>query len=179
MSAPSARPGDGETTYRQAIRGSACGLAEAAAGMTKLCAIAFLPRGLSLTGFKWHDRSEGTGVIELNDGKVTGGDTVFAYSGSYFQDGDKFSASLTTQRHTPGQPSVFDIDNVDLTVTGKSTTAACTGTAKQAPGLAFEAIFVRIADEPRALPRAPTRPRSPASVILNPSQIARDARSKR
>ena len=121
---------------------------------------------------------EGTGIVELNDGKVTGGDPVFAYSGSYFQDGDEFSASLTTRRHTQGQPSVFDIDNVDLTVTGKSTptTAACTGTAKQAPGLAFEAIFVRIADEPRALPRAPTRPRSPASVIINPSRIARDAR---
>ena len=81
---------------------------------------------------------------------MTGGDTVLAYSGSYFQDGDRFSASVTTRRHTHGQPSVFDIDNVDLTVTGKSTptTASCTGTAKQAPGLAFEAIFVRIADEP-------------------------------
>ena len=100
---------------------------------------------------------EGTGIVELNDGKVTGGDPVFAYSGSYFQNGDKFSASVTTRRHTQGQPSVFDIDNVDLTVTGKSTptTAACTGTAKQAPGLAFEAIFVRIADEPsNAAPQA-------------------------
>ena len=97
---------------------------------------------------------EGTGIVELNDGKVTGGDTVFAYSGSYFQNGDKFSASVTTRRHTQGQPSVFDIDNVDLTVTGKSTptTASCTGTAKQAPGLAFEAIFVRIADEPSSAP---------------------------
>ena len=103
---------------------------------------------------------EGTGIVELNDGKVTGGDPAFAYSGSYFQNGDKFSASLTTRRHTQGQPSVFDIDNVDLTVTGKSTptTAACTGTAKQAPGLAFEAIFVRIADEPsNAAPQASRR----------------------
>jgi hypothetical protein len=91
---------------------------------------------------------EGTGIVELNDGKVTGGDTVLAYSGSYFQNGDRFSASLTTRRHAPGQPSVFDVDNVDLTLTGKSTptTASCTGTAKQAPGLAFEAVLVRIAD---------------------------------
>jgi hypothetical protein len=64
---------------------------------------------------------EGTGIVELNDGKVTGGDTVLAYSGSYVQNGDKFSASVTTRRHTQGQPSVFDIDNVDLMVTGKST----------------------------------------------------------
>jgi hypothetical protein len=85
---------------------------------------------------------------------------VFAYSGSYFQNGDKFSASLTTRRHTQGQPSVFDMDNVDLTVTGTSTptTAACTGTAKHAPGLAFDAVFVRIADEPsNAAPQASRR----------------------
>ena len=124
---------------------------------------------------------EGTGIVELGDGKVTGGDPVFAYSGSYFQNGDKFSASVTTRRHTLGQPSVFDMDNVDLTVTGKSTptTAFCTGTAKQAPGLTFEATLIRIADQPRTLPRAPTRTRSPAFGIFNPSEIARDARSKR
>jgi hypothetical protein len=93
-------------------------------------------------------QGEGTGIVELSDGKVTGGDPVFAYSGSYVQNGDEFSASLATRRHTQGQPSVFDMDNVDLTVTGRSTptTASCTGTAKQAPGLAFEAIFVRMAD---------------------------------
>jgi hypothetical protein len=91
---------------------------------------------------------EGTGIVELNDGKVTGRDPVFTYSGSYFQNGDKFSASVTTRRHTLGQRSVFDIDTVDLTVTGRSTptTASCTGTAKQAPGLAFEAVFVRMVD---------------------------------
>ena len=103
---------------------------------------------------------EGTGVVVLKDGKLTGGDTVLAYTGTYIQNGDRFSASVTTRRHTQGQPSVFDIDNVDLTVTGKSTptTASCTGTAKQAPGLAFEAIFVRIADEPsNAAPQASRR----------------------
>jgi len=103
---------------------------------------------------------EGTGIVELNDGKLTGGDPVFTYSGSYFQNGDRFSASVTTRRHTQGQPSVFEIDNVDLTVTGKSTptTASCTGTAKQAPGLAFEAVFVRIADErSNAAPQASRR----------------------
>ena len=91
---------------------------------------------------------EGTGIVELNDGKVTGGDTVFAYSGSYFQNGDKFSASVTTRRHTQGQPSVFEIDNVNLTLTGKSTPtmASCTGTAKQAPGLTFEATLIPRAD---------------------------------
>jgi hypothetical protein len=45
--APQRVLGDGETTYHQATRGLACGLAEGCGcGMTKLCAIAFLPRGL-------------------------------------------------------------------------------------------------------------------------------------
>jgi hypothetical protein len=96
-------------------------------------------------------QGEGTGVIELNDGKVTGGDTGMAYTGSYAADGDIFTAFIATKRHAPGQPSVFGIgiDNVNLTLTGKSTptTASCTGTAKQAPGLAFEAVLVRMADE--------------------------------
>jgi hypothetical protein len=95
-------------------------------------------------------QGEGTGVIELNDGKVTGGDTVLGYTGSYVVDGDKFIALIATERHTPGHPSVFGIglDDVNLTLTGKSTptSASCTGAAKQAPGLAFEAVLVRMAD---------------------------------
>ena len=98
----------------------------------------------------WYRTSlrEGTGVVVLKDGKLTGGDTVLAYTGTYFQNGDRFSASVTTQRHTAGQPSVFGIDNVNLTLTGKSTptTASCTGTAEQAPDLTFEATLIPMAD---------------------------------
>jgi hypothetical protein len=91
---------------------------------------------------------EGTGIVVLKDGKVTGGDTVLAYTGTYFQNGDKFSAFVRTQRHSAGQPSVFGIDNVDLTLTGKSTptAASCSGTARQAPDLPFEATLVPRAD---------------------------------
>ena len=93
-------------------------------------------------------QGEGTGIVVLGDGKLTGGDTMLAYAGTYFQNGNRFSASVRTRRHTPGQPSVFGIDNLDLTLIGKSTptTASCTGTAKQAPGLPFEATLVPIAD---------------------------------
>ena len=93
-------------------------------------------------------QKEGTGIIVLNDGKITGGNGGLVYNGTYFQNGDQFSAVITTRRHTPGPPSVFDIDNVDLTLTGTSapTTASCTGIAKQAPNLAFEATLVRMAD---------------------------------
>ena len=93
-------------------------------------------------------QGEGTGIVVLNDGKMIGGDTVIAYTGSYVEEGDKFTASITTERHTQGQPSVFGVDEIDLTLTGKSTptTASCTGTAKQAPGLTFEATLIRMAD---------------------------------
>jgi hypothetical protein len=98
----------------------------------------------------WYRTSlrEGTGVVVFSDGKITGSDAVLAYTGRYLQNGDTFTASLATRRHAEGQPSVFGIDEVDLTLTGKSTptTASCTGTAKQAPGLAFEATLVRMAD---------------------------------
>ncbi len=103
---------------------------------------------------------EGTGIVELNDGKVTGGDTVLAYTGSYVEDGNAFSASIATQRHTQGQPSVFGIDNVDLTLSGNSSataTASCTGTVKQLPAMNFEAILIPIADQPGE-PRARGRP---------------------
>jgi T3SS negative regulator,GrlR len=94
-------------------------------------------------------KAGGTGIVVLNDGKLTGGDTVLAYTGTYFQNGDRFSASVRTQRHSPGQPSVFGIDNLDLTLIGRSTptTASCAGTAKQAPDLMlFVATLVPMAD---------------------------------
>ena len=54
---------------------------------------------------------EGTGIVVLRDGSVSGGDTVIAYSGSYRQDGNDFSADIAIKRHSPGQLSVFGIDN--------------------------------------------------------------------
>ena len=91
---------------------------------------------------------EGTGIVILQDGNVSGGDTVIAYSGSYKQDGDDFSADIAIKRHTPGQLSVFGIDDVDISLTGRSTgtTASCRGKSRQAPGMMFEATMIRMTD---------------------------------
>jgi hypothetical protein len=99
-------------------------------------------------------RGEGTGIVELADGKVTGGDTVFGYTGTYFETDDEFLAYVSTRRHTQGHPSVFGIDEFDLTLIGKSmiTTASCTGRPRQLPDLAFEAVFIRIEDRPSGVP---------------------------
>jgi hypothetical protein len=91
---------------------------------------------------------EGTGIVILQDGTVSGGDTVMTYSGSYKEVGDGFSADIAIKRHSPGQLSVFGIDDVNITLTGKSsgTVASCRGEARQAPGMTFEATMIRIAD---------------------------------
>jgi hypothetical protein len=91
---------------------------------------------------------EGTGTVVLQDGTVSGVDTVMAYSGCYRQEGDDFIADIAVKRHSPGQLSVFGIDDVDITLTGKfsGTTASCRGTSKQPPGMTFEATIIRMAD---------------------------------
>jgi hypothetical protein len=91
---------------------------------------------------------EGTGIVTLQDRIVSGGDTVMAYGGCYEQDGDDFSADIAIKRHSPGQLSVFGIDDVDVELTGKSTatTASCRGKSRQPPGMTFEATLIRMAD---------------------------------
>ncbi|GAC1615309.1 MAG: hypothetical protein NVS9B12_15630 [Vulcanimicrobiaceae bacterium] len=91
---------------------------------------------------------EGTGIVLLRDGTVSGRDTVMEYAGSYRQRGDAFSAKIFMKRHTPGQLSVFGIDDVDIELTGKSTgkIASCQGKSRQEPGMKFEATMIRAAD---------------------------------
>lgn len=91
---------------------------------------------------------EGTGIVVLRDGNVSGGDTVIAYSGSYRQHGDTFSADIAIKRHTVGQMTVFGIDDVEISLTGKSTAtvASCRGKSKPEPGIEMEVTMVRMTD---------------------------------
>jgi hypothetical protein len=91
-------------------------------------------------------RGEGIGIVHLANGEITGGDNVSNYSGWYKVEEDRFTAVLTTRRHTVGPPSVFDVDEVELRLSGKSTgvTASCTGTATQAPDMPFQATLIRV-----------------------------------
>jgi hypothetical protein len=86
----------------------------------------------------------GTGTVRLADGKITGGDTFISYGGSYQVDGDRITATLTTSRRAPGQPTVFGIDEVEVMLTGRCTgaIASCSGMAKQAPEVLFEVILI-------------------------------------
>ena len=86
---------------------------------------------------------EGTGIVDLANGKISGGDSMFTYSGSYEVDDDRFTAALATRRHAAGPATVFGIDEVEVRLAGKinGIMASCSGTAEQAPGVAFEATL--------------------------------------
>ncbi|MEN3365515.1 MAG: hypothetical protein V7606_2789 [Burkholderiales bacterium] len=94
-------------------------------------------------------RGEGTGIVHLANGKISGGDSIFTYGGSYEIDEDRFTATLTTRRHSAGPPTVFGIDEVEVKLTGtfNRIMASCSGTAKQAPGVVFEATLFLGQDE--------------------------------
>ncbi|MCA6124076.1 hypothetical protein J6500_19575 [Bradyrhizobium sp. WSM 1704] len=88
-------------------------------------------------------RGEGTGIVQLANGTITGGDAVFTYGGSYQLDDDRFTAVLTTRRYGEGPTTVFGCDEVEAELVGhfNGTRAVCSGTAKQAPGVRFEATL--------------------------------------
>lgn len=92
----------------------------------------------------------GAGVIVLRDGAARGGDAIMFYVGEYKIEGQKFTANLKVAPHTqvPGGTTVFGTQTVSLSVQGtiQGDTANLTGTAKEAPGVKFEAVLTRLAD---------------------------------
>ena len=97
-------------------------------------------------------RGEGTGIVHLANGIISGGDSFFTYSGAYEIDDDHFTAALTTTRHMPGPPTLFGLDEVEVKLAGKfkGKMASCAGTATQAPGLSFEATLIASEEQPPA-----------------------------
>jgi hypothetical protein len=104
-------------------------------------------------------RGEGTGIVHLADGKISGGDSMFAYGGSYELDADHFTATLTTRRVADGPTTVFGFDEVEAQLTGffNGNRAICSGTARQAPGVRFEAtLFLQQQEQvPAPAPQSP------------------------
>lgn len=69
---------------------------------------------------------------------------MFTYGGSYQLDEDRFTAVLTTHRYADGPfTTVFGCDEVEAQLTGtfSGNRAVCSGTAKQAPSVLFEATL--------------------------------------
>ena len=126
-------------------------------------------------------RGEGTGILLLLNGKITGGDSVLTYSGSYEVDQDRFTAVVSTRRHAAGQPTLFGIDEVQIELTGKSTgtTASCAGAAKQAPELPFQATLIRVQTPSLGVKRARTQIRIRRRACRSASDTAFRTRPSR
>ena len=95
-------------------------------------------------------RRKSVGIIFAGDGRLHGGNSTFAYVGSYRQTGNTISGVITTQRHTedPDYKPVFGIDVVRIDFQGveKGDYASNEGTAAEFPSLAFRALLTRISD---------------------------------
>ncbi|MBR0994283.1 hypothetical protein JQ580_26530 [Bradyrhizobium japonicum] len=90
-------------------------------------------------------RGQGTGIVHLADGRISGGDSFFTYDGSYlFDDDQRFTAVLTTRRYAEGPPTVFGLDEVEVALSGtcSGAMATCSGTARQAPDVKFEVTLI-------------------------------------
>lgn len=100
--------------------------------------------------------NQGMGIVQIAGGQVVGGDSVLSYEGCYELDGDRFTARVTTWRHTEGVPSVFGPDELTLSLEGccNQTNITCRGTAAEAPGVPFEAtLLLSQADETSPRPQ--------------------------
>lgn len=92
----------------------------------------------------------GAGVVHALDGRMWGGDAGLYYVGTYSTDGDKLTATVTTDRHTPRGDitSVFGVDKATIQLDGlvSGDSIATNGTSPQAPGINFTAKLERISD---------------------------------
>jgi hypothetical protein len=87
---------------------------------------------------------EGTAIIHLQDGVIWGRDSIHSYSGTYEVAGGRFTATVKTSRHSPGQPSLLGVDETEVTYEGFSsgTIATCSGTFGANPGMLVEVILI-------------------------------------
>ena len=121
-------------------------------------------------------RGQGTGLVDLIEGRISGRDGFFTYGGSYQVDQQRFTAVLTVKRHAEGNPSVFGPDEVEVNLTGvcSGAVATCSGTAREAPDIKFEATLIYSQED------APAADAKCAVVKLNADKLPKgpDSRSR-
>ena len=92
----------------------------------------------------------GTGVLYATSGKLRGGNSAFAFSGTYTGSGDAILVKISTQRHNddPALKPLFGSDMITLMLKGTQNgdIVDFEGAALQVPGVAFKAVLTRIAD---------------------------------
>lgn len=94
---------------------------------------------------------ESAGTVHLaSNGDLVGADTTFSYVGSWEQVGERFKINAFAKRIAPGPPGVFGVDEIDVTLIGRSdddVSSSCTGFAKQTPGLKLDVTLIRMSDD--------------------------------
>ncbi len=89
-------------------------------------------------------------MVYVTSGKLRGGNSIFAYIGSYSVTPEGIVAKISTERHNhdPALKSIFGIDMVTLTLKGKENGDMLDfeGAALQLPGVVFKAVLMRISD---------------------------------
>jgi hypothetical protein len=88
---------------------------------------------------------QGTGIVHVAHGKLWGRDGVMTYDGTCEVDENRFTATVTTKRHTEGLPTVFGDDQeleVKLEGTCAGKFATYVGTAEQFPGVILEGMLL-------------------------------------
>ena len=92
----------------------------------------------------------GSGVIYATSGKLRGGNSGFAFIGTYSGNDDGISVKVSTERHNadPTFKPLFGTDMITLTLRGKDSGSMLDfeGSALQLPGIAFKATLTRICD---------------------------------
>jgi T3SS negative regulator,GrlR len=92
----------------------------------------------------------GTGVVYATAGKLRGGNSAFAFIGSYTDKSDGTHVKVSTQRYNPDpafRPQ-FGTDTITLTLRGteQGDMVDFEGTALQLPGVTFKAVLIRVSD---------------------------------
>jgi hypothetical protein len=92
----------------------------------------------------------GSGVVYAIGGKLRGGNSGFAFIGSYTGRADGIHVKVSTQRHNhdPAFKPLFGIDMITLTLKGTANgdMVDFEGEALQLPGVNFKAVLTRISD---------------------------------
>lgn len=96
-------------------------------------------------------RGQGTGIVHVAHGKIWGRDGVMTYDGTCEVDGNRFTATVTTKRHTEGLPTVFGDDQelvVKLEGRCAGKLATYVGAADRFPGVILEGMLLFSEQQP-------------------------------
>jgi hypothetical protein len=96
-------------------------------------------------------QGSGRGVIYAHEGKLLGGNSAFAFIGSYEISGEDIAVEISTQRHhdDPNYRPLFGADHVILSLKGRRRGEQFhfTGDTAQLAGVGFRSVMTPINDE--------------------------------